>query len=112
MSAGYTNLKIESGATFSTSIELNNPDGTNLDLTGYTASCKIRKSYYSNFNVYSLTVNIDAPATDGKITLSATATQTAGFKPGRYVYDLEITTGSVVTRVLEGIAEVKPNATK
>lgn len=112
MSAGYANLKIESGATFSIDIELNNPDGTNLDLTGCTGACKIRKSYYSNFNVYTLNVSIVSPATDGKITLSATATQTASFKPGRYVYDIEVTNGSNVSRVLEGIAEVKPNATK
>ena len=112
MSAGYTNLKIESGATFSITIGLDNADGTNLNLTGYTGACKIRKSYYSNFNVYNLTVTIDNPPSDGKITISATATETANMKPGRYVYDVEITTGASVTRVLEGIAEVRPNATK
>lgn len=112
MPAGYTNLKIESGATFSITIELDNADGTNLNLTGFTGACKIRKSYYSNFNVYNLTVTIDSPPTDGKITISATATQTATFKPGRYVYDVELINGSEITRVLEGIAEVRPNATK
>ena len=112
MSAGYTNLKIESGATFSTTIELNNSDGSSMNLTGYTGSCKIRTSYYSDFNVYPLTVTIDSPPTDGKLTLSATATQTTTYKSGRYVYDVEITNGSIVTRVIEGIVEVKPNATK
>jgi hypothetical protein len=112
MPAGYTNLKIESGATFSITVELTNSDGTPTNLTGQTGACKIRKSYYSDFNVYSLTVTIDAPATDGKITISATATQTATYKPGRYVYDVEITNGSTITRVLEGIVEVRPNATK
>lgn len=112
MSAGYANLKIEVGATFSIELELNNPDGTNLDLTGYTGACKIRKSYYSNFNVYPLTVTIVNPPTDGKIIITATASETAAFKPGRYVYDVEITSGSSVTRVVEGIAEVIPNATR
>lgn len=112
MPAGYTNIKIESGATFSIEMELNNADGSNLNLTGYTGACKIRSSYYSNFNVYSLTVSVVSPATDGKIILSASSTETAAFKPGRYVYDVEITSGSSVVRVLEGIAEVKPNATR
>ena len=110
MPAGYVNIKIESGATFSINMDLNNADGSNLNLTGYTGACKIRSSYYSNFNVYSLTVSVVSPATDGKIILSATSTETATFKPGRYVYDVEITSGSSVIRVLEGIAEVKPNA--
>lgn len=112
MPAGYTNISIEAGADFSITLELNNSDGSNKDLTGYTGACKIRKSYYSNFNVYSLTVTIDSPPTDGKITLSATSTFTATIKPGRYVFDVEITSGSSVTRVIEGIAIVKPNATK
>lgn len=112
MSSKYSNLQIESGSTFSVTKELNNPDGSNLNLTGATGACKIRKSYYSDFNVYPLTVTIESPATDGNITISATSNQTTTFKPGRYVYDVEITNGSVVTRVLEGIVEVKPNATK
>lgn len=112
MPAGYTKITIESGATFSVDIELNNADGSNLDLTGYTGACKIRKSYYSNFNVYPLTVTVVNPPTDGKIILSATSSETSSFKPGRYVYDVEITSGSSVIRVLEGIAEVMPNATR
>jgi hypothetical protein len=112
MPAGYVNIKIESGASFSIDMELNNADGSNLDLTGYTGACKIRKSYYSNFNVYSLTVVVANPPTDGKIIISSTASETATFKPGRYVYDVEISSGSSVTRVVEGIAEVTPNATR
>jgi hypothetical protein len=112
MPAGYTNLKIEVGATFSVEMELNASDGSNLDLTGYTGACKMRKSYYSNYNVYPLTVVIVNPPTDGKLILSATSTETATFKPGRYVYDVEITSGTSVTRVVEGIVEVMPNATR
>jgi hypothetical protein len=112
MSAGYVNLIIESGATFSTTMNIDDDTGANFNLTGYTAACKIRKSYYSDFNVYTLTVSIDSPATDGNITISATANQTATFKPGRYVYDVELTSVSSVTRILEGIVEVRPNATR
>jgi hypothetical protein len=112
MPAKYTNLKIESGATFSTTITLKNSDDVPLNLTGYTGSCKMRKSYYSDFNVYSLTISVVSPATDGKITISSTATNTATYKPGRYVYDVELISGATVLRVLEGIVEVTPNATK
>ena len=112
MPAGYANLRIEAGSTFSIDMELNNIDGTPLNLTGYTGECKIRKSYYSNFGVYSLTVTILSPQTDGKLRISASSSETAAIKPGRYVYDVEIVSGSSVTRVVEGIAEVTPNATR
>lgn len=112
MAAGYVNLQIEAGSTFSVEIELDNADGTPTNLTGYTGSCKMRKSYYSNFDVYDLTVTILTPETDGKFRLSASSTTTATFKPGRYVYDVEITSGGEVKRVIEGIIVVKPNATR
>jgi hypothetical protein len=112
MPAGYINLLIESGSTFSTTMTIDDDTGASFNLTGYTAACKIRKSYYSDFNVYTLTVSIDSPPTDGKITISATANQTSTFKPGRYVYDVELSSGSSVIRILEGIADVRPNATR
>jgi hypothetical protein len=112
MPAGYTNLLIEQGATFFNTVELNNPDGTSMDLTDMTGLAKIRKSYYWDGNVYTLTVTVASPATDGILNISATAAQTALFSPGRYYYDLELINGDIVTRVIEGIAEVRPNASK
>lgn len=112
MSAGYTNLYIEVGATFTTTMVLTDSTGLPLDLTGFTGVCKIRRSYYSDFDVYSLTVTVSTPETTGQIIISATATETALMKPNRYVYDVELIQASTVTRVVEGIAEVRPNATR
>lgn len=112
MPAGYINLLIEGGSTFSTIIALTNSDGTPMDLSGMIGSAKMRKSYYWAGNVYPLTVIIDAPSTAGRIILSASASETSTFSPGRYYYDLEIENGGIVTRVIEGIVEVRPNATK
>jgi hypothetical protein len=111
MVSGYTNLIIESGSTFSQELTLTNPDGTSINLTGYSAASKMRKSYWSNFNVYDLTVTISSPS-EGKLILSATPTQTSSIKPGRYVYDVEISIADNVWRVVEGIIEVRPNATR
>jgi hypothetical protein len=41
MSAGYLNLIIESGATFSTTMNIDDDTGANFNLTGYTAACNI-----------------------------------------------------------------------
>jgi hypothetical protein len=49
----------------------------------------------------------------GKITLALTSTQTNALVAGRYVYDIEITSsGSAITRVLEGQLEVTPGVTR
>jgi len=112
MPAGYINLTIEQGATFLNEVQLTNPDATFMDLTGLTGSAKIRKSYYWNENVYSLTVTIISPPTDGKFSISATSADTSAMSPGRYFFDLEITGDGTVTRILDGICEVRPNATK
>lgn len=111
MPAGYVNLQIEIGATFNQELELSTND-VPMDLTGFVGSCKMRKSYYSNFNVYPLTVTINNPPTDGKITISATAAETATFKAGRYVYDVKISAGAVADKVIYGIVEVVPIATR
>jgi hypothetical protein len=49
----------------------------------------------------------------GVITLSLTATETAALAAGRYVYDLEmVSSGGLVTRLLEGVATVSPEVTR
>jgi hypothetical protein len=49
----------------------------------------------------------------GVITLSLTATETAALAAGRYVYDLElVSSGGVVTRLLEGVVTVSPEVTR
>ena len=112
MSAAYSNLYLEQGTTFSTTITLDDVYGSVYDLSNYTASSQIRKSYYSanataSFNTF---INV----TQGNISLSLDANTTANIAPGRYLYDAIITdtVNNVVTRVLEGIIEVSPSVTR
>jgi hypothetical protein len=47
------------------------------------------------------------------VTLSLTDTQTSALEPGRYVYDMNITSaGGITTRVVEGQAIVTPGVTR
>jgi hypothetical protein len=48
----------------------------------------------------------------GVITLSLTNAQTANLVAGRYVYDVEISDGTTISRVVEGIITVTPNVTR
>lgn len=108
--AGYSELTIEQGATFSTDITISEPTGNARDLSDYTASSQMRKSYYSNTAV-SLNATVSNP-TSGIVTIGLTAAQSANVSPGRYVYDVIITENSNVTRVVEGIITVLPSVTR
>jgi len=105
-----SNLLIEQGATFAITINYNDDLGNPNDLTSYTAQSKMRRSFYSA-NSTALTASITNPA-NGEIVLSMTAANTANLRPGRYVYDLEVSNASQTLRVIEGIITVLPEVTR
>jgi hypothetical protein len=110
--ATISNIFIDQGATFTTTVTVNDANGNALDLTGYSALGQIRKTYES-LTATNLTSTFDADRTTGQITISLTDTQTAAFEAGRYVYDLVITdSSSIKTRVVEGIATVNPSVSR
>jgi len=109
--AAIANLTIDQGATFSSDVTVKDANGNAFDLTGYTAAAKLAKGFSSTRTRTDFTTTIAADATSGVVTLSLTATQTAALDAERYVYDLEITSGATVTRVIEGIISVRPQVT-
>ncbi len=106
-----SNLTVDQGATFNAQIDITDDSGNAQNLTGYSVAGQIRKTYDSTtFTAFSASVS---NATGGTITISLTATQTNALAAGRYVYDVEITSGGgVVTRVLEGQVEVTAGVTR
>ena len=106
-----SNLTVDQGATFNAQIDITDDSCNAQNLTGYSVAGQIRKTYDSTtFTAFSASVS---NATGGTITISLTATQTNALAAGRYVYDVEITSGGgVVTRVLEGQVEVTPGVTR
>ena len=112
MPAGYSELFLEQGADFNTTITLDDVSGEPMNLVGYTSTSQMRKSYYSS-NA-SATFSITTGGANGTITMNMTSANTANIYAGRYVYDVYITsnTGSNRVRVLEGIVNVSPQVTK
>lgn len=109
--AAFSEIIIEQGATFNTTLNVEDSSGTAINLYAYTANSQMRKSYYSS-TAYTITSDVTGTA-NGEITLSMTAANTALLTAGRYVYDVKITSpGSVVTRVIEGIVTVLPSVTR
>lgn len=108
--ATKANLVIDQGSTFSTDLNMTDDNGDPMNLTGYTAASQIRKWYTSVSP--SATFSSSINANTGVITLSLTSAQTNNLVAGRYVYDVELTTGSVVSRIVEGIITVTPQVTR
>ena len=111
--AAIANLTIDQGATFSSDVTVKDANGNAFDLTGYTAEAKMAKGYNSTRTRTTMTTTINADPTTGIVTLSLTATETAALDAlARYVYDLEVVSGGgAVTRVIEGIINIRPNVT-
>lgn len=112
MPAGYSELFLEQGATFNTSITLDDVNGQAFNLVTYTASSQMRKSYYSSNATVTFVVSTGASPELGVITIALDSANTANIYPGRYVYDVYVTNDVSRVRVLEGIVNVTPQATK
>ena len=109
--ATYSDIYIDQGSTYSSTINVKNVDATPFVLTGYSARGQIRRSYNSLTST-SFATNINVP-TSGNVNISLTATQTRAMKPGRYVYDVEVyNAGGHVLRIAEGQVEISPASTR
>jgi hypothetical protein len=109
--ASISNLYVDAGATYSNIITVTSADGQPLDLTGYTVASQMRKSYQSS-TAYAFTSSI-YNALQGKVRLQLSASQAEAIPPGRWLYDVEITSpSSIKTRVVEGIVTVNPQITQ
>jgi len=80
-----------------------------LDLTGYTARMDFKAVGQATVSL--TTASGLTLAADGSISVAISATATAAMGAAVYSYDLEIVSGSTVTRVCEGRATVSPNIT-
>lgn len=110
--ASFVELSLDQGTDFSVNIDLTNDDGSVINVTNYTFSSSIRKSYYSANATANLTVTV-ANAANGNVILSMNAATSSNVKAGRYLYDVKMTNNSNVTsRFMEGIITVYPQITK
>lgn len=107
--ANKQNLVIDQGTVFSSNLILTDQNGDNLNLIGFTANSMMRRWYTSKNSVsFSTSINVISAT----INLSLTPNTTSTLIPGRYVYDVNISNGNNIIRVVEGIITVTPTATK
>lgn len=119
-------IMVDQGSDVTISLECFNTDGsekkfkkldpnTGATIAPFTAAGKVAKSYtadsstFVSFNTSFLDLN-----NPNILQLSLTNIQTETMKPGRYVYDVEITSidsatnSNIVERILEGTLTVTP----
>ena len=104
-----SNLTVDQGANFLYNVYLIDANGTAIDISGYTGNCQIRKTYTST--TYN-TMNVAVTGASGLVSLTMNSTVTANLTSTRYVYDLELTSNNVVSRILEGTITVSPQVTR
>ena len=115
--AQYELFKIDKGSDVAIQLHLEDADGNQKNLDGYSIAAKMKKNFNSDSSdTHSFTAAINAPTSDGIVTLSLTNTQTDALKVGNYVYDVEISYtdsdgDSIVERVLEGRVQITPSVT-
>jgi len=77
--ASLTNIFIDQGASFSTSVTVTETDESAFDLADYTAEAQIRKTYDSLTST-SFSTSIDTNPASGLITLELTSAQTTALE--------------------------------
>lgn len=104
------NILIEQGTDFSAIIDVTDNDNNPYDLTSYTVNSQMRKNYASSS---ATTFVASHNGVFGQINLTLPNSVTVDLEPGRYLYDVEMTSnGGGVTRVVEGVATVTPGITR
>ena len=125
MPAGRYNLLIEQGATFEIELQYKDSNGAVVDLSGYSGRLQIRPSIGSPITYLCLSSSLNAdgtglnfsgsngttPPTSGSIGvyISAATSSMLTFNTG--VYDLEIQSGTFVTRLLQGNVQLSKEVT-
>ena len=110
--AQFVELDIDQGTDFNFDLDLTNDDGSVINVTNYTFSSSIRKSYYSSSVAANLSVTIH-DAANGNVVLSLNSATTSNIKSGRYLFDVkQVDSSNTTTRLVEGIITVLPQVTK
>jgi len=126
MAAGKYSFIIEQGATTDFEIVWRDGSGNRVDLTDYHARMQIRSGYGSDGTLYaSLTSSLDSdgtglnlsgsngtnPLSSGSIGIFISAASSSAFDFGEAKYDLEVVSGSYVTRLIEGKVKLNREVT-
>lgn len=108
MAVPAVNITIDQGADYSEVFTVTNPDGSPLDLLGYSCEATLAK-FPGSASTTSFSVGIVTSA--GQVVVSISNTITSELDPGRYYYDIfTISNTSKRKKIIEGNVLVQPSA--
>ncbi|CAB4143079.1 hypothetical protein UFOVP449_114 [uncultured Caudovirales phage] len=128
MAAGKYNFTIEQGTTVRIELAYKNTSGSAIDLTGYSGRMQIRPDFADNtttsYIYLSSSLNADGtglnfsgsngvnPPTSGTIGVFISAESSSAFNFETAYYDIELQSGSIVTRLLQGKVKLSREVTR
>ena len=128
MAAGKYSFVIEQGSTVDFEIQYKDSNNIPVNLTGYSGKMMIRSNYADQnpitYAILSSSLAADGtglnfsgsngitPPASGSIGIYISAISSSNFTFNTAHYDLEITSGSVVTRILEGQVSLSQEVTR
>jgi hypothetical protein len=128
MAAGKYSFVIEQGTTTNFEIQYKDSNNAPVNLTGYSGKMMIRSGYAdanpTTYAILSSSLAADGtglnfsgsngitPPASGSIGVVISAMSSSNFTFNTALYDLEITSGSIVTRILEGQVSISKEVTR
>jgi hypothetical protein len=117
MAAGKYNMTIEQGSTLNLQLLYKDSNNAIIDLSGYSAKMQIKSDFADNSPTTYLTLSssvgsgLTITPVSGTIDVLIPAESSSLMTFDTAYYDLEITTGSIVTRVLQGTVKISKQVT-
>ncbi len=107
MAVPVVNITIDQNSDYEDSFTISNPDGSPIDLLGYTCEAHLAK-FPGSSETTAFSVGIVTSA--GQVILSIGNTITNQLPPGRYYYNIfTVSADSKRAKILEGNALVQPS---
>ena len=104
-------IQITQGSTEDLRLIASGSDNSVINLTNYGASGQVRRSYGSTGVIYDLSPSVNSNFYPSGF-LDISVSSTADIPVGRFVYDVEVYSGSDVTKTHAGKFTVTPEVTR
>lgn len=103
------NITIPQGFDFSETFVSTESNGSPSNLAGYTGTAKLKKHPGATTSTQ---FNVNITASIGEVAIALTSGKTTPLDPGRYYYDVRLTSpAGAVSRLVEGMAFVTAGIT-
>jgi len=126
MAAGRYSFIIEQGSTLNLELQYKDENGVPIDLSNYSGKMQLRSSVDSSIVILELSSSLQADGTglnfsgsngqtsptSGSIGIYVSAVSSSLLNFDSALYDLEITSGSFVSRILEGQVKLSKEITR